>query len=176
MMCCLQADLLKQLKELQKQLPAALLQLPPAEQCHDAGTVLNFYESQLSGAISDSVACSAALGGLQRIGNCLALLHLMSMQQSVQATPVFMQTAPFLGVVGRPITDAAAAAECFEVDGLPPPPDCTQHDGSGCLASCAPGLLMPEIERLEPSSAARQAYEMQVSLTSSAQASPLPTA
>lgn len=76
---------------LQKQLPPSLLQLPPAEQCHSAGAVLQFYQQQLSSALEDHAACAAALACLQRIGNCVALLHLLSIESAVHATPVFMQ-------------------------------------------------------------------------------------
>lgn len=158
----LQVTLLEQLQQLQQQLPPAFLQLPPAEHCHDAGSVLQFYQGHLASATSDTAGCRAALGSLQRIGNCLALLHLMALQQSVQATPVFMQAAPFLGIVGRPLTDAAAAAECFEYEGLSPPPGCSDTGGLRYTRSCEPGLLMPEIEQLEPTEAARQAHNMQV--------------
>jgi hypothetical protein len=85
-----QDKLLPELARLQQRLPHSLLQLPPAEQCHSAPAVLQFYQHQLSGALDDG-ACAAALGGLQRIGSCLALLHLLSVQQAVQATPTFMQ-------------------------------------------------------------------------------------
>jgi hypothetical protein len=87
----LQASLLGELLVLQKQLPPSLLQLPPAEQCHSAGAVLRFYQQQLSSALEDHAVCAAALACLQRIGNCLALLHLVSMESAVHATPVFMQ-------------------------------------------------------------------------------------
>jgi hypothetical protein len=162
----LQGFLLDQLQMMQQQLPSALLQLPPAERCHSAGAVLQFYQQQLSSALSDpDGTCSAALACLQRIGNCLALLHLLTMQQSVQATPVFMQVAPLLGIIGRPLTDAAAAAECFEYDGAPDPPT-VQTAGGFASRSCAAGLLMPEVEELLPSDSARHAHEMQVSTSS----------
>jgi hypothetical protein len=87
----LQVVLLEELLSLQQQLPPSLLQMPPAEECHSAGAVLRFYQQQLSNALEDHAACAGALGSLQRIGNCLALLHLVSLQQAVQATPQFMQ-------------------------------------------------------------------------------------
>lgn len=87
----MQVLLLEELLSLQQQLPPSLLQMPPAEQCRSAGEVLQFYQVQLSNALEDHAACAAALASLQRIGNCLALLHLVSMQQAVQATPTFMQ-------------------------------------------------------------------------------------
>lgn len=87
----LQRLLMEQLLSLQRQLPSALLRLPAAEQYHSAGAVLQFYQQQLSSALEDHRACAAALSTLQRIGNCLALLHLLSIQQAVQATPTFMQ-------------------------------------------------------------------------------------
>ena len=87
----MQVLLVEELLSLQQQLPPSLLQMPPAEQCHSAGEVLQFYQAQLSNALEDHAACAAALASLQRIGNCLALLHLVSMQQAVQATPTFMQ-------------------------------------------------------------------------------------
>jgi fucose 4-O-acetylase-like acetyltransferase len=89
----LQVLLLEELLSLQQQLPPSLLQMPPAEECHSAGTVLQFYQQQLSNALEDHAACAGALGSLQRIGNCLALLHLVSVQQAVQATPQFMQVS-----------------------------------------------------------------------------------
>lgn len=159
----MQAALLDQLRKLQDTLPPALQQLPPAQQCHNAASILQFYQTQLSRAVADPATCSSALSSLQRIGNCVALLHLLSKQQAVQATPVFMQAAPMLGIVGRPIQDAAAAAECFELEGLPPPPSCQAAALAG-MRSCAPGLLMPQIEQLEPTDSAQQAYEMQVKL------------
>ncbi len=91
MISLLQASLLEGLLLLQQQLPPSLLQLPPAEEYHSAGAVLQFYQQQLSNALDNHGACAAALGSLQRIGNCLALLHLLSIQQAVQATPQFMQ-------------------------------------------------------------------------------------
>lgn len=158
-----QAKLLEQLQQIQQQLPPGLLQLPPAEYCHNAGAVLEFYQQQLADALSNSDSCFTALGSLQRIGNGLALLHLMSMQQSVQAVPVFMQVAPLLGVVGQPLTEAAAAAECFEYEGAPDPPAVHATPAGGVVSrSCVAGLLMPEVEQLTPSDAARQAHEMQV--------------
>lgn len=161
-MCCLQGCLLDKLQVMQQQLPPALLQLPPAERYHSAGTVLQFYQQQLSSALSDpDGSCSAALACLQRIGNCLALLHLLTMQQSVQATPAFMQVAPLLGIIGRPLSDAAAAAECFEYEGAADPPR-AQTAGGLASRSCAAGLLMPEVEQLLPSESARHAHEMQV--------------
>lgn len=87
----LQASLLEELLSLQQQLPPSLLQLPSAEDHHSAGAVLQFYQQQLSSALQDHATCAAALGSLQRIGNCLALLHLLSIQQAVWATPQFMQ-------------------------------------------------------------------------------------
>lgn len=90
-MCAVQVLLVEELLSLQQQLPPSLLQMPPAEQCRSAGEVLQFYQAQLSNALEDHAACAAALASLQRIGNCLALLHLVSMQQAVQATPTFMQ-------------------------------------------------------------------------------------
>lgn len=87
----LQASLLEELLSLQQQLPPTLLQLPSAEEYHSAGAVLQFYQQQLSNALNDHAACAAALGSLQRIGNCLALLHMLSIQQAVLATPQFMQ-------------------------------------------------------------------------------------
>ncbi|WIA15231.1 hypothetical protein OEZ85_001907 [Tetradesmus obliquus] len=156
-----QGCLLDQLQVMQQQLPPALLQLPPAERYHSAGTVLQFYQQQLSSALSDpDGSCSAALACLQRIGNCLALLHLLTMQQSVQATPAFMQVAPLLGIIGRPLSDAAAAAECFEYEGAADPPT-VQTAGGLASRSCAAGLLMPEVEQLLPSESARHAHEMQ---------------
>ncbi|WIA35431.1 hypothetical protein OEZ86_003873 [Tetradesmus obliquus] len=156
-----QGCLLDQLQVMQQQLPPALLQLPPAERYHSAGTVLQFYQQQLSSALSDpDGSCSAALACLQRIGNCLALLHLLTMQQSVQATPAFMQVAPLLGIIGRPLSDAAAAAECFEYEGAADPPT-VQTAGGFASRSCAAGLLMPEVEQLLPSESARHAHEMQ---------------
>ncbi|KAF6264137.1 hypothetical protein COO60DRAFT_220743 [Scenedesmus sp. NREL 46B-D3] len=157
-----QGFLLEQLQMMQQQLPPALLQLPPAERYHTAGAVLQFYQQHLSSTLGDSDgACSAALACLQRIGNCLALLHLLTMQQSVQATPAFMQVAPLLGIVGRPLTDAAAAAECFEYEGAADPPT-VQTAGGFASRSCAAGLLMPEVEQLLPSDSARHAHELQV--------------
>lgn len=91
MFCGSQNLLLAELLSLQQQLPPSLLQLPPAEQCSSAGAVLQFYQQQLSNALDDHRACAAALGGLQRIGNCLALLYLLSAQQATEATPTFMQ-------------------------------------------------------------------------------------
>jgi hypothetical protein len=159
---CVQGFLLDQLQAMQQQLPPALLQLPPAERCHSAGAVLQFYKQQLSSTLGDpGGACSAAMACLQRIGNCLALLHLLTMQQSVQATPAFMQVAPLLGIIGQPLTDAAAAAECFEYDGAPDPPT-VQTAGGFASRSCAAELLMPEVEQLLPSDSARHAHEMQV--------------
>lgn len=87
----LQKLLMEQLLSLQRQLPNALLRLPAAEQYHSAGAVLQFYQQQLSSALEDHRACAAALSTLQRIGNGLALLHLLSIQQAVHATPTFMQ-------------------------------------------------------------------------------------
>jgi hypothetical protein len=87
----LQELLTQELLSLQQQLPLSLLQLPPAEQCHDAGAVLQFYQQQLSSTLQDHGKCQAALGSLRRTGNCLALLYLLSVQQAVQATPTFMQ-------------------------------------------------------------------------------------
>jgi hypothetical protein len=87
----LQASLLEELLSLQQQLPPSLLQLPSAEDHHSAGAVLQFYQQQLSSVLQDHAGCAAALGSLQRIGNCLALLHLLSIQQAVWATPQFMQ-------------------------------------------------------------------------------------
>lgn len=80
-----------------------------------------------------------------------------------------MQVAPLLGIVGRPMTDAAAAAECFEGEDLPAPPSvlaAAAAAASGCHnlpKACTPGLLMPEIETLVPSDHARHTYEMQAS-------------
>jgi hypothetical protein len=164
----LQGTLLHELCALQQRLPPELLQLPPAGQCHSAGAVLTFYQEQLSAALADKRACTSALASLMRIGNCLALLHLLSMQQAVQATPTFMQVAPLLGIIGRPIADAAVAAECFEGVGLPAPPSALASAAalaSGCsnvAAACAPGQLMPPIETLVPTERARQTYEAQV--------------
>lgn len=78
--------------------------------------------------------------------------------------------APLLGVVGRPMTDAAAAAECFEGEDLPAPPSALVSGAaatSGChnlAQACTPGLLMPQVETLVPSDHARHTYEMQVCL------------
>ena len=79
------------------------------------------------------------------------------------------QVAPLLGIVGRPMADAAAAAECFEGEELPAPPSALAAAAavtSGCHnlpKACTPGLLMPEIETLVPSDHARHTYEMQAS-------------
>jgi hypothetical protein len=79
------------------------------------------------------------------------------------------QVAPLLGIIGRPLTDAAAAAECFEGESMPTPPSALASAAavaSGCqqlTKACTPGLLMPEIETLLPSDNARHTYEMQVS-------------
>lgn len=80
-----------------------------------------------------------------------------------------LQVAPLLGIVGRPLVDAAAAAECFEGEELPAPPPATASAAaisSGChnlAKACTPGLLMPDIETLLPSDHVRHTYEMQVS-------------
>eukprot|EP00879_Flechtneria_rotunda_P019060 GHRR01020012.1.p1 GENE.GHRR01020012.1~~GHRR01020012.1.p1 ORF type:complete len:927 (+),score=417.61 GHRR01020012.1:1527-4307(+) len=132
------------MEQLQRRLPSSLQQLPPADQCHDAGAVLQFYQQSLSAALSDPMACSAALGSLQRFGNCLGLLHLMSVQLSAHATPVFMQVAPLLGIVGSPLTEAAVATQCIEHEESP----AALIDGvtGVCSPSCTPGLLMPEVQ------------------------------
>ncbi|KAF8060600.1 Pacrg [Scenedesmus sp. PABB004] len=153
---CEQAVLLEELLELQAALPRGLLQLPPAERCHTASGVLQFYTEQLSGALSDGEACAAALAALQRIGNALALLGLAGVQQGAAATPAFMAAAPLLGVVGRPLSDAAAAAECYEGGGGLPPPHLVG------ARPCAPGLLMPAVEQLVPSERQRRLHDLQV--------------
>lgn len=86
-----QAVLLEHLVRLQQHLPPALLQLPPADVCHDAGTILQFYQQHLSAALSQPDLCAKALQSLQCIGNCLALLKLLSVQQATADTPLFMQ-------------------------------------------------------------------------------------
>jgi len=79
------------------------------------------------------------------------------------------QVAPLLGIVGRPITDAAAAAECFEGEEFPAPPSALASaavQSAGCYnlaKACIPGLLMPDIETLVPSDHTRHTNEMQVS-------------
>lgn len=80
------------------------------------------------------------------------------------------QVAPMLGIVGRPLTDAAIAAECFEGIDLPAPPSslaAAAAGTTGCVnlvKACTPGLLMPEIEALVPSDHARHTHEMRVSV------------
>lgn len=82
--------------------------------------------------------------------------------------PPCTQVAPLLGIVGRPLTDAAAAAECFEGEDLPAPPPAVASAAmvaSGCQhlgKACTPGLLMPEVEALLPSDHTRHTHEMQV--------------
>eukprot|EP00775_Hariotina_reticulata_P008815 gene8815-8994_t len=148
----------------QQHLPPALLQLPPADVNHDARTALRYYQQHLSAALSQPGLCAKALQTLQCIGNCLALLQLLSIQQATAATPLFMQVAPLLGVVGRSISDAAAVADCIERIGPPDPISATAATACGSWSwtrSCAAGLLMPETEALEPSERARHAHEMQ---------------
>jgi hypothetical protein len=162
-----QGELLLRLARLSPHLPEALARLPPAERCSGAEDVLRFYAAALGGVLDDSAGCAAALRCLQRIGNTLALLQLLAVQQGAASTPLFMAAAPLLGVVARPLGDAAAADECFEGGGpagsdaagvLPPPAAAPGAGGMSCVA----GLLMPEVEVLVPSDAAHSAHELQV--------------
>lgn len=82
-------------------LPAPLLTSLCPEQCHTALSLHSWYQHVLQGVSSKSALCDEALSVLQQVGNCLAMLHLLSVQLTWQAAPSFMQVAPLLGITSN---------------------------------------------------------------------------
>ena len=114
MLLDLQVALTECLRKLQSMLPPELMQPPSLEKCHDAVSIHTAYHKQLEPALKQQGLCRQVLHGLQRGGNCLALIHLLSMHHTWAATPVFAQVAPLIGIYADPGSSEADAQEGAE--------------------------------------------------------------